>query len=109
MSNKNRAFGDTIPELKETITKFGCKLNDSPPYVIVGQYKSQSRGTVMGILAASQNQFHAHIIRREVNKNGKAEVYQTEYHSSPTFSIETYKQGIREKMEEKELANKKSI
>lgn len=105
MKKPSSKFGDTIPELKEIITKYGCGLGDSPPYVVVGTYNSNESGSIMGILAACQNQFHAYLIRREVNKHGSSDVHRTEFHPNPTFIISEYKKGIKNKIDAQKLAN----
>jgi hypothetical protein len=88
-------FGQTIPELSEIIGKYGCRLIDRPPYVLVGQYNSAS-GPITGIVAAAMNEFHAHILRREINKNGVVVIENSEHHLSPTFSIAIYKKSFAE-------------
>jgi hypothetical protein len=105
-------FGCSIPELKTVITKYGCGLGksvtaDGPPYVVVGQFYSDS-GPIGGILAAAQDEFSAHAILREVNKKGTAKVYRSEFHSAPNFSIASYKDQIRAKMEEQRLADEQA-
>jgi hypothetical protein len=97
--NSSTKFGSAIPEVRSFITKYGCRLRDNPPYVLLGQYNSKAIGPVMGILAAADNEFHAYLLRREFRKNGHCNIERTEYHSGkPTFSIETYKRKMREKM-----------
>jgi len=109
MAKPIQKFGSTIPELKEVITKYGCGLGrGGPPYVVVGQYFSKASGPIGGILAAAQNEFHAHVIMREVNKNGSAVVHRTEHHPNPTFSIAEFKTRIREKMEAQKLADEQA-
>ena len=99
MTKRPSKFGSTIPELRDVISKYGCGLGVSPPYIVHGQYNSPTKGPIVGILAAANNQFHAYLIWREVIKNGKAKVYRTEFHPKTTFNIERYKQTVREKME----------
>ena len=89
-------FGSTIPELTGVIDKYGCKFSDKPGYVLVGQFNSKTRGPLMGILCVADNEFHAHLLRREINKCGDCDVERTEYHSAPTFSIREYKQKVAE-------------
>jgi len=97
--NSSPKFGSAIPEVRNFITKYGCRLKDNPPYVLLGQYNSKAIGPVMGILAAADNEFHAYLLRREFRKNGHCTIERTEYHpGEPTFSIETYKRKMREKM-----------
>jgi len=100
MTKRPAKFGSTILELKSVIQKYGCGLGDSPPYIVHGQYNSPTSGPMIGILAAAKNQFHAYLIRREVQKNGKSTVYRTEFHPDQNFSISIYKEKVREKMEE---------
>ena len=45
--------------------KYGCGLGSDPPYVVVGEFKSKTKGPYGGILAAAQNQFYAYLIWRE--------------------------------------------
>lgn len=109
MTKPRSTFGSSIPELKEVITKYGCGLSRGEPlYVVVGQYFSKASGPIGGILAAAQNEIHARIILREVNKNGKAEVHRTEHHPNPTFSIAEFKKQFREKMEAQKLADEQA-
>ena len=98
-------FGTAIPELRSFIAKYGCRLSDNPAFVILGQYNSKEIGPVMGVLAAANNEFHAHILRREVRKHGRCDIEHTEYYpGKATFSIETYKTKMREKMERQKEA-----
>lgn len=102
MKKNSTKFGTAIPEVRKFILQYGCRLSDNPPYVLLGQYNSKAIGPVMGILAAADNEFHAHILRREFRKNGHCDIERTEYHSGDaTFSIETYKRKMREKMEQR--------
>jgi hypothetical protein len=89
--------GTKIPELSPLIKKYGCGLGSRPKYVIVGEFYSEEGNFVArGILAASTNEFHAHILRREISKNGQADVYQTEFHpEGMTFSISAYRKALR--------------
>lgn len=105
MENNKPKFGQRIPELTECILKYGCAISDNPPYVIVGQYKSEQVGLVAGIIAAAKNEFHAHILRREARKNGMCEIEETEFHPSGngTFSVSEHKQRIRERLQKKEI------
>lgn len=94
-----KSFGAAIPEVKEFITKYGCTLSDKPPFVLVGQYNSKEIGLVMGILAAANNEFYAHILRKELRKNGTCDIEYSEFHpDKTTFSIEKHKAKLREKM-----------
>lgn len=105
MSRTPKNFGSAIPELRETIMRYGCRLSEKPQFVIVGQYNSREIGPIMGILAAANNEFHAHILRREFRKNGNCDIEITEYYPDPskqTFSIEIYKEKFRENMERKQ-------
>jgi hypothetical protein len=108
MTKQPSKFGSTIPELTEVIDKYGCGLGkDNPLYVVVGRIIS-SDGPIGGILAASQNEFYANIICREVNKKGDAKVYQTEFHQNPNFSIAAFKQGLKDKIEAQKLADEQA-
>jgi hypothetical protein len=104
MTKRPTKFGTTVPELKEVIAKYGCGLGSDPPYVVVGEFNSKTKGPYAGILAAALNQFHAYLIWREVNKNGRADVKRSEFHPKTNFSIARYKQQLREKMEAAKLA-----
>lgn len=106
MTKRPAKFGTTVPELKEVISKYGCGLGTDPPYVVVGEFKSKTKGPYGGILAAAQNQFYAYLIWREVNKNGNALVKRSEFHPKTNFSIAGYKQQLREKMEAQKQAEK---
>ncbi|MCK9567596.1 hypothetical protein M0R72_01440 [Candidatus Pacearchaeota archaeon] len=109
MTKPRSTFGSSIPELKEVITQYGCGLGrGGPPYVVVGQYFSKASGPIGGILAAAQNEIHARIILREVNKNGSAVVHRTEHHSNPTFSIAEFKKQLKAKMEAQKLADEQA-
>lgn len=109
MTTHKSTFGSSIPELKEAITKYGCGLGrGGPQYVVVGQYFSKASGPIGGILAAAQNEIHAHLILREVNKNGSAVVHRTEHHSNPTFSIAEFKKQLKAKMEAQKLADEQA-
>lgn len=113
MTNTSSKFGSSIPELKEVIVQYGCGLGHAgcvagPPYVVVGQYFSKASGPIGGILAAAKNEMYAHLICREVNKNGKADVHRTEYHPKPTFSIEEFKNQLKAKMEAQKLADEQA-
>ena len=99
MTKRTVKFGSTIPELRATINRFGCGLADSPAYIVLGQYSSETAGPIGGILAAADNEFYAYAICREVNKNGQATVERTEYHPRPTFSITIYKKKLQEIVE----------
>jgi hypothetical protein len=86
-----------IPELNEVIQKYGSALGDKPKYVLVGNFFSKSIGPVMGIIAASHNEMHAHILKREINKNGEVTVEKSEYHpDGQTFSISDYYKKIQD-------------
>lgn len=102
MENRDRKFHKVAPEIKPWVEKYGCSLNDEPQFILLGHYTSTVLGPVMGILAAAQNEFHAHILRREFNRNGKVEVMRSEFHSDPNFSIVEYRAKIRARMEKKE-------
>lgn len=100
MSRTKKNFGNAIPELREVIMRYGCRLSENPPFVLVGQYNSKEIGPIMGILAAANNEFHAFLLRREFRKNGNCDIEKTEYHSGKaTFSIEMYKRKFLERME----------
>jgi hypothetical protein len=102
--DKPKPYSKRVPELESVILNFGCNISENPPYVLVGHYKSQEVGLVKGIIAGATNEFHAHILRREIRKNGCCDIEVTEYHPSeePTFSIEIFLQRMREKMAQKE-------
>jgi len=102
MEKQDRKFHKVAPEIKPWVEKYGCSLNDEPPFVLLGHYNSKALGPVMGILAAANNEFHAHIIRRELNNNGNVEVMRTEFHKNPNFSIKEYRAKIRARIEKKE-------
>ena len=88
---------NSIPELVELIDKFGITLGEQPHFVIVGKYKSKAIGSVMGIIAAANNEFHAHLLKREISKNGVVTIERSEYHPDGcTFSIQAYYKKIRE-------------
>lgn len=96
-------FGDRIPETREAVQKYGCRLRDNPPFVLVGQYNSAELGhPMMGILAAAENEFHAHLLRREFRKAGFCDIKKTEHHPDGDFSIEAYKEEVRQRMAKKE-------
>lgn len=88
-----------IPELDSVIRRYGVRLNENPAYVVAGVYRSPSLGPVMGVLAAANNEFHAYLIRREINERGRASVERTEYCPSgvPTFSLAAYRKKMCER------------
>jgi len=99
MSKILNKFGAGIPELKDKIRKYGCKLTDNPQFVLIGKYTSEEIGPVMGILAATNNEFHAHLLKREFSKKGDCSIEHTEFHpGKQTFSIAIYKQKMQERM-----------
>jgi hypothetical protein len=104
MEKQDRKFHKVAPEMRLWVDKYGCSLRDKPQFIILGQYNSKKLGPVMGILAASSNEFHAHILRREFQKNGNVEVMRTEFHPNPNFSIEDYRAKVRARMEQKKEA-----
>ena len=100
MNHDPPKFGHTIPEMKETIARYGCRLRDKPLFVLVGQYDSLVSGPIVGILAAASNEFHAHLLRKEFRKRGTCDIERSEFHpDGATFSIEIYRQKVREKIE----------
>ena len=107
MTKRPAKFGTTVPELRDVISKYGCGVGTDPPYVVVGEFRSKTKGPFGGILAAAQNEFYAYLIWREVNKNGNALVKRSEFHPNTEFSIERYKQQLREKMEAQKQAEQK--
>lgn len=98
---KKPKYGSVIPEVRDTIEKYGCHLWAHPPYIIQGKYTSKSTGSYGGMLAAADNELHAHIIRTALERTdarGSACVFveRTEYHSSgATFSIDDYRKKLR--------------
>lgn len=100
MEKQNRKFHKAAPEMKSWVEKYGCSLGESPQFILFGQYNSKQIGPVMGILAASNNEFHAHLLRREFEKNGHVEVKRTEFHPDPNFSIQDYREKVRARMEQ---------
>lgn len=95
-----------IPELREYVQRYGRRLNENPAFILVGSYKSLKIGAVAGILAAASNEFHAYILKREIDKAGKCTIEKTEYHpTETTLSIKIYREQHNKKM--KELKNKK--
>lgn len=104
-----KKFGSAIPELREFVEKYGANLKDNPPYVLLGKYQSKGIGLVMGVLAATTNEFHAHILRREIRKNGHCEIKTTEFFpGKSTFSIALYREKYKEKMAQKQLQQKEA-
>ncbi len=96
-NTQNPEFG-IIPELESVIRRYGTRLSAHPPYVLIGTYRSQVAGHVMGILAAASNEFHAHLLRRELNRNGHVSIECTEHHPTHhTFSIAAYRQKFRDR------------
>jgi hypothetical protein len=90
----------SIPELKEVLFKYGMPLKQQPPYVVVGEFKSKS-GPIYGVIGAANNQFHAYIIRREIEKNGKAKVFRSEYHpKGMDFCVADYKRRVEALLKE---------
>lgn len=104
MEKKDKRFHKAAPEMRPWVDKYGCTLKDNPPFILLGQYNSKKLGPVMGILAASSNEFHAHILRREFAKNGHVEIMRTEHHADPNFSIADYRAMVRARMEQKKEA-----
>lgn len=102
MENIPKKFGSAIPEVRDLIMKFACRLSDKPKFVLLGQYNSQELGPIMGLLAAADNQFNAYLLRREFRKNGICDIEHTEYHpDGGSFSIEKYKSQMRAKIDKK--------
>jgi len=96
-----KAVSSPIPELRELILRYGERLTSDPPYVIIGEYRSEAIGRVMGILAAASNELYAYLLRREVNRHGTAAVERTEYHpDGGTFSLERFRQRLRDRRRE---------
>jgi hypothetical protein len=97
--SKKTNFGNKIPELRDMINKYGCSIA-TPQYVIIGQYHSSAmKGYVRGLIACADNEFYAHILRREIDKSGYSSVEATEYnkdHSKHSFEIELYKSRMRD-------------
>jgi hypothetical protein len=85
-----------IPELKKLFNRLNVKkIEDKPYYIVIGTYKSKEIGPVAGIIAGSNIEFHARIINKEINKNGKSTLERTEYHpDGPTLSIKIYKEQM---------------
>jgi hypothetical protein len=102
MEKQDKKFHKAAPEMKSWVEKYGCSLNDQPPFILLGQYNSKILGPVMGILAASSNEFHAHILRKEFNRNGNVKVMKSEFNQNPNFSIEDYRSKVRARMAQKE-------
>lgn len=102
MTKNNNNFGYFIPELRDTIVRYGTRLSEKPAFVLLGQYNSKEVGPTMGILAATTNEFHAHLLAKEIRKNGYCDVQRTEYfpeESKRQFSIKKYMIQMRERME----------
>lgn len=99
---RDMKFHKAAPEIKPWVEKYGCQLSENPPFILLGHYTSKALGPVMGILAATNNEFHAHILRRELNKNGTVEIMRSEFHPDPNFSIEEYRAKIRARIAQKE-------
>lgn len=109
MKRSSKKFGSAIPELRVFVEKYGADLKDNPPYILLGKYQSKGIGLVMGVLAAATNEFHAHILRREIRKGGHCEIKTTEFFSGKsTFSIAMYKEKYKEKIAQKELQRKEA-
>ncbi len=100
---RDRKFSKAVPEMKIWVEKYGCSL-DKPPFIILGQYNSKTIGPVMGIMAGANNEFHAHILCREFNRNGRVEVMRTEFNSDPNFSIQEYRAKMRARLSQKKEA-----
>lgn len=98
---KQNAF---IPELNDIIEKYGVLFKEKPIYVVFGDYQSKLRGRVHGIIAATANEFHAFIIKREVNKSGKAIIARSEFHpDGMEFNMQLYFEKIEELKRKKEI------
>jgi hypothetical protein len=105
-----------IQELKDTYKRCGCSLSKNPQYVLVGELYTKEYGLMMGILAAANNEFHARVIKKEIQKyRGKCNIEITEYHPTKkaTFRIDIYKAILRKTKEnllkEKNLCQLKRI
>jgi hypothetical protein len=96
------ALGDTIPELKDVISKYGCKISNSPPYVIFGKVQSGTNN-IGGVIAVASNQFYAYLIWREASKFGTVCVRRSEYHPRPTISLKKYKEQLQLRLNEQIL------
>lgn len=110
MTNIPKKFGTAIPEVRDFIIKFACRLSDKPQFVLIGQYNSKEIGPIMGLLAAADNQFSAYLLRREFRKNGICDIARTEHHpdGNGTFSVEKYKTQMRAKIEKKRIEQKEA-
>jgi hypothetical protein len=94
--NEKKPNLSRIPDLEDILQKYGTTLKNNPQFVLVGEYRGVN-GKYGGILAAANNEFHAYILKREINKSGNCRIERSEYHpDGATFSIELYRRRIRQ-------------
>jgi hypothetical protein len=84
-----------IMDIKTCLLQYGCQPNTHPHYTIIGRYRNKT-SLQMGILACANNEFYAHILKREINKFGECSIERTEYHpDGATFSLKLYAQELK--------------
>ena len=71
---------DPSLHLEEIVQRYGVSLRIHPPFVVVGWYDPPRGRRRRGVMGFASNQFHAYLIRREVQRYGYATVERTEWH-----------------------------
>ncbi len=73
------------------LERYGAKITTNPPYVIAGRLFIGGK-SFTGLIGFASNEIFAHIIRRELNKEGNSVVVErTEYHpDGPTLNVEEW-------------------
>jgi hypothetical protein len=66
-----------VPELVNTINKYGVFEGELPPYILVGSIIGPKNKYISGILCFAGNEFHAHLIAKQIKKFGMVEVRKT--------------------------------
>jgi len=106
--NPTEKPASNVPEeLRELLRKYGCSLRKEPTYIILGTFIPEKGRRFMGILAGVDNEFHTHLIAREVRKTGgNCEIHRTEHHpDGMTFSVADYMRDVKELRERRATAN----
>jgi len=96
----------------QIITTYGCKTSDKPKFALLGKcyFKKRRPDNTMktvvqsGIIVCANNEFHAQLLKRELNKYGSVEIKFTEHHDNPDFSLEKFI-----KIYDKEIEKRKAI
>jgi len=99
----------------QIITTYGCKTSEKPKFALLGKcyFKKRRPDNTMktvvqsGIITTANNEFHAHLLKRELNKYGSVDIKFTEHHSSPDFSLEKFIKIYNKELEKKKCQKAK--